>query len=77
MIRPCSPSLVVVSWSWDGASNEKKVRICDTCCKAGERFRKALLAGSEEEAMEAYSTGCVNLRMPYTIFHNEVQYLKP
>ncbi|CAN0181243.1 unnamed protein product, partial [Hapterophycus canaliculatus] len=51
---------------------EKKVRVCSTCYSAGEDFRKALLAGSEEEAMAAFSTGCVNLRVPYTIYHNEL-----
>ena len=48
------------------------MRVCSTCYGAGEDFRKALLAGSEEGAMAAYSTGCVNLRVPYTIYHNEV-----
>lgn len=47
--------------------------MCSTCYGAGENFRKALLAGSEEEAMAAYSTGCVNLRVPYMIYHNEVR----
>lgn len=52
---------------------EKKVRVCSTCHGAGEQFRKALLSGCEEEAMRAFSTGCVNLRVPYTIYHNEVR----
>lgn len=46
--------------------------MCSTCYGAGEDFRKALLSGSEEGAMAAFSTGCVNLRVPYTIYHNEV-----
>lgn len=53
-------------------SGERKVRVCSTCHRAGEDFRKALLSGSEEGAMAAFSTGCVNLRVPYTIYHNEV-----
>ncbi|CAM9545581.1 unnamed protein product [Ascophyllum nodosum] len=53
-------------------TTEKKVRICSTCYDAGEKFRRALLSGSEENAMAAYSTGCVNLRVPYTIYHNEL-----
>ena len=57
----------------DGSSSEKKVRVCSTCHGASENFRKALLSGSEEGAMAAYSTGCVNLRAPYTIYRNEVR----
>eukprot|EP00752_Nemacystus_decipiens_P003484 g3217.t1 len=53
-------------------TGERKVRVCSTCYGAGEDFRKALLSGSEEGAMAAYSTGCVNLRVPYTIYHNEL-----
>ncbi|CAM9924888.1 unnamed protein product [Ectocarpus sp. 4 AP-2014] len=53
-------------------TSEKKVRVCSTCYGAGEDFRKACLSGSEEGAMAAFSTGCVNLRVPYTIYHNEL-----
>ena len=48
------------------------MRVCSTCHGASENFRKALLSGSEEGAMAAYSTGCVNLRAPYTVYHSEV-----
>lgn len=71
-LPPTLPSSSVFVVGPGGSRNEKKVRVCDTCHGAGERFRKALLSGSEEAAMEAYSTGCVNLRTPYTIYHNEV-----
>ncbi|CBN78436.1 conserved unknown protein [Ectocarpus siliculosus] len=53
-------------------TSEKKVRVCSSCYGAGEDFRKACLSGSEEGAMAAFSTGCVNLRVPYTIYHNEL-----
>lgn len=48
------------------------MRICKTCDTATEAFRKALLLGQTSEAMAAYSTGCVNLDRPYTIYHGEV-----
>lgn len=48
------------------------MRVCKTCDAAMEAFRKALLLGQAEEAMSAYSTGCVNLDRPYTIYHGEV-----
>lgn len=48
------------------------MRVCKTCNNAMEAFRKALLLGQTEEAMSAYSTGCVNLDRPYTIYHGEV-----
>ncbi|CAM9982050.1 unnamed protein product, partial [Laminaria digitata] len=53
-------------------TSEKKVRVCNTCHGASENFRKALLDGSAEGAMAAYSTGCVNLRAPYTVYRNEL-----
>ncbi|CAN0023632.1 unnamed protein product, partial [Discosporangium mesarthrocarpum] len=53
-------------------SGEKKVRVCETCHETQEAFRSALLKGDEEETMKAFSTGCINLRTPYTIYHNEV-----
>ena len=38
--------------------------MCRTCYSAGKDFRTALLKGSHLGALEAYSTGCVNLRVP-------------
>jgi len=40
------------------------VRVCRTCYAAGKDFRTALLTGSHAGALQAYSTGCVNLRVP-------------
>ncbi|CAM9641941.1 unnamed protein product [Chrysoparadoxa australica] len=51
---------------------ERKLRICDACAVTTEAFRNALLAGDEEAAIAAYSTGLVNLRTPYTIYHSEL-----
>ncbi|CAN0223781.1 unnamed protein product [Scytosiphon promiscuus] len=48
------------------------MRICKTCDTATEAFRKALLLGHTAVAMSAYSTGCVNLCRPYTIYHGEL-----
>ncbi|CAN0502905.1 unnamed protein product [Ectocarpus sp. 12 AP-2014] len=49
-----------------------RMRVCKTCNAAMEAFRTALLLGRAEDAMSAYSTGCVNLDRPYTVFHGEV-----
>lgn len=54
------------------SSDAYRMRICKTCDTATEAFRKALLLGRAEDAMSAYSTGCVNLDRPYTIYHGEV-----
>lgn len=48
-------------------SMERLVRVCHTCFSAQKDFRRALLTGSYLGAMEAYSTGCVNLRVPCTV----------
>ncbi|CAN0358489.1 unnamed protein product, partial [Ectocarpus sp. 8 AP-2014] len=49
-----------------------RMRVCKTCNAAMEAFRTALLLGRAEDAMSAYSTGCVNLDRPYTVFHGEL-----
>ena len=54
-------------------SDAYRMRVCKTCDVAMDSFRKALLLGQAEEAMSAYSTGCVNLDRPYTIYHGEVR----
>lgn len=48
------------------------MRVCKTCNAGMEAFRTALLLGQVEEAMSAYSTGCVNSDRPYAIYHGEV-----
>eukprot|EP00752_Nemacystus_decipiens_P018771 g16830.t1 len=53
-------------------STERRVRVCRTCYSAGKNFRRALLQGSYLGAMEAYSTGCVNLRVPYSHISEEL-----
>ncbi len=55
------------------SSDAYRMRVCKTCDTAMEAFRKALLLGRAEDAMSAYSTGCVNLDRPYTIYHGEVR----
>lgn len=47
--------------------------MCRTCYSAGKAFRRALLRGSYRLAMEAYGTGCVNLRAPFS--DKEVRWL--
>lgn len=54
------------------SSTEKRVRVCRTCYSTGKNFRRALLQGSYLGAMEAYSTGCVNLRDPCSHVSEEV-----
>ncbi|CAN0380585.1 unnamed protein product [Pylaiella littoralis] len=53
-------------------SNEHRLRVCKMCNATMEAFRTALLLGQAEEAMSAYSTGCVNSDRPYTIYHGEL-----
>lgn len=52
--------------------NERVVRVCSPCYESNERFREALLSGSSEQAMGAYEMGCINLRVPYSVYHGEL-----
>ncbi|CAM9511280.1 unnamed protein product [Ectocarpus sp. 8 AP-2014] len=52
--------------SYRTSSTERRVRVCRTCYSVGKAFRRALLRGSYQGAMDAYGTGCVNLRAPFS-----------
>ncbi|CBJ32496.1 conserved unknown protein [Ectocarpus siliculosus] len=52
--------------SYRTSSTERRVRVCRTCYSVGKAFRRALLRGSYQGAMEAHGTGCVNLRAPFS-----------
>lgn len=51
--------------------------MCRTCYSTANTFRKALLEGCYLGAMEAYSTGCVNLRVPCGHVSEEVWLRQP
>ena len=44
--------------------NESAVKVCKTCSFLTDSFRKALLKGDLDEAIELYHTGNINLRCP-------------
>lgn len=71
--RPVPSHLVLARLAHATDRFERKVRICIACRNACERFRMALLNGSERDARDIYELGCVNLRVPYTIYESEVR----
>lgn len=44
--------------------NESVVKVCKSCSYLADSFRKALLKGDLDEAIELYHTGNINLRCP-------------
>jgi len=71
----CSNSACRTSWPADRVPNTyqkdhsgndvpRRINICTDCHCLAEQFRQSLLEGNEEEALDLYETGNVNLRCP-------------
>jgi Zinc finger, C3HC4 type (RING finger)/FYVE zinc finger len=57
--------------------NEAAVKICISCDRLSSSFKKAILAGDYEEAIDLYGTGNINLRTPFAVSNKKDEVMHP